>query len=308
MKNKLRIPKRIQLETFYGCNAKCVMCVMSLPPTRKKGIMPVEMSKYILDELSPYTSQIDKLDLFALGEPLLDPYIFQRIKYAKEKGFRNIAISTNADLLDKEKQKKLLETGIDTVLFSIDGVKKETHEKIRRGVNFERVVGNCQSIIKMRNEEDYKTRFVIRFIRQDSNQGEWDAFREFWRSKLSIEKRDLMILYGANTMGGEIYSKRDLIKEQEEDPDIEKQPCHMVFDRLIVLSDGSVPLCCEDTPKAKYCLGNVKESSPIEIFNCEKLDKIRKIHLEGKKNTLDICRGCTVLYSEKEQIRIEEKT
>ena len=308
MKNKLRIPKRIQLETFYGCNAKCVMCVMSLPPTRKKGIMPVEMSKYILDELSPYTSQIDKLDLFALGEPLLDPYIFQRIKYAKEKGFRNIAISTNAELLDKEKQKKLLETGIDTVLFSIDGVKKETHEKIRRGVKFERVVENCQSIIKMRDEKDYKTRFVMRFIRQDSNKNEWTAFKEFWLPKLSKEGGDLLIIYGVNTMGGEIYAKEDIVKNEELDPEIEKQPCHMVFDRLIVLSDGSVPLCCEDTPRAKYCLGNVKDSSPIEIFNCEKFNRIRKIHLEGKKNTLDICRGCTVLYSEKEQIRIEKKT
>ena len=102
------IPKRIQLETFYGCNAKCIMCAVSLPPTRKKGIMPLDMSKYILDEFAPYKNQIKKLDLFGLGEPLLDPYIFQRIKYAKEKGFRNIAISTNADLLDKEKQRKLL--------------------------------------------------------------------------------------------------------------------------------------------------------------------------------------------------------
>jgi len=307
MKNKLTIPKRIQLETFYGCNASCTMCVIDFPTNRKKGIMPLEMSKYILDELSLYKDEIDKLDLFGLGEPLLDPYIFQRIKYAKEKGFRNIAISTNADLLDKEKQKKLLEIGIDTVLFSIDGVKKETHEKIRRGVKFERVVENCQSIIKMRDEGDYKTRFVIRFIRQDTNKDEWEAFRKFWRPKLSKEtreKRDLIILYDVNTLGGEIYCKRNLIKEQEEDPKIEKKPCHMVFDRLIVLSNGSVPLCCEDILKAKYCLGNVKNSSLIEIFNCEKLDKIRKIHLEGKKNTLDICRECTVLYSEKKQVRI----
>jgi len=134
MKNKLLIPKRLTIETVFGCNASCTMCVIDLPTKRKKGIMPLEMSKYILDELASHKNQIEMLDLFSLGEPLLDPYIFQRIKYAKEKGFRNIAISTNADLLDKEKQKKLLETGIDTVLFSIDGVKKETHENIRRGV------------------------------------------------------------------------------------------------------------------------------------------------------------------------------
>ena len=304
MTNKWLIPKRVQLETIYGCNASCVMCALSLPAQRKKGPMPPEMSKYVLDELSPYKDQIEKLDLFGLGEPLLDPYLFERIKYAKKKGFRNIAISTNADLLGKDKQKKLLETGIDTVLFSIDGVKKEIHEGIRRGVIFERVVENCQSIIKMRDEGNYKTRFVLRFIRQERNKDEWEEFQKLWKPKLSKAKNDLLIRYDVNTMGGEVYSKEDLIGKKNEDPEIEKKPCHMPFDRLIVLNDGSVPLCCEDTPKARYCLGNVKDKSPIEIFNCEKINRIRQLHLEGKKNVLDICKGCTVLYSERNEIRI----
>jgi len=295
---KLLIPKRLTIETVFGCNASCTMCVIDLPTKRKKGIMPLEMSKYILDELAPYKNQIEMLDLFGLGEPLLDPYIFQRIKYAKEKGFRNIAISTNADLLDKEKQRKLLETGIDTVLFSIDGVKKETHENIRRGVNFERVVENCQSIIKMRDEGDYKTRFVMRFIRQDSNKDEWEAFRKFWMPKLSIEKRDLMIIYNMHSWGGEISTKDAIMKDSGRNPEIEKQPCHHL-NNLIILADGTVPLCSEDFLHGKYNFGNVKDSSPLEIFNCEKFNKIRQIHLNGKKNTLELCKECTVLYSER---------
>lgn len=299
-KQKLLIPNRITIETIFGCNASCTMCVIDLPTQRKKGIMPLEMSKYILDEFLPYKDQIDKLDFFALGEPLLDPYIFQRLKYAKEKGFRNIAISTNADLLDKEKQIKLLETGIDTVLFSIDGVKKETHEKIRRGVKFENVVENCQSIIKIRDEKDYRTRFIIRFIKQDCNKDEWEAFKKFWKPKLSKEKKDLMIIYDMHSWGGELSTKDIVLKGSNSDPEIEKQPCHQLY-KLIVLSDGTVPLCSEDFHHGIYNFGNIKEQSPIEIFNCEKFNKIRQIHLEGKKNTLEKCRECTVLYSEKKR-------
>lgn len=301
MKNKLLIPKRLTLETVFGCNANCRMCVINLPTKRKKGIMPLEMSKYILDECSQYTNQINQLDFFGLGEPLLDPYLFERIKYAKEKGFRNIAISTNADLLDKEKQKKLLETGIDTILFSIDGVNKETHEEIRRGVKFERVVENCQSIIKLRDEGNYKTRFVIRFIRQDINKDEWEAFKEFWKPKLSKKKKDLMIIYDMHTWGGERFTKDAILKTQIRDPKIEKKPCHRINELLIILADGTVPLCNEDFLHAKYNFGNIKDKSPIEIFNCEKFNRIRQIHLEGKKNTLDICKECTVLYSEANQ-------
>lgn len=301
MKNKLLIPKRLTLETVFGCNASCEMCVINLPTKRKKGIMPLKMSKYVLDDMAKYADQINQLDFFGLGEPLLDPYLFERIKYAKEKGFRNTGVSTNADLLDKEKQKRLLESGIDTVLFSIDGVKKETHEKIRRGVKFERVVENCQSIIKMRDEGNYKTRFVIRFIRQDINRNEWEPFKKFWKPKLSREKKDLMIIYDMHTWGGERFSKDAILNKKNRDPEIEKKPCHRIDELLIILADGTVPLCNEDFHHAKYNFGNVRDKSPIEIFNCEKFNRIRKIHSEGKKNTLELCKECTVLYSEANQ-------
>ena len=120
------IPKVLQIETIFGCNANCVMCPINAPTKRKKGVMDIAMSKYILDELSPYVDEIEQLNFFFLGEPLLDPFIYERIKYAKKKGFRNIGISTNADLLDRPRQIKLLESKIDTIIFSIDGIKKET--------------------------------------------------------------------------------------------------------------------------------------------------------------------------------------
>ena len=185
---QIRTPKRLQIETFFGCNAKCVMCFVGYPESnndgvRKKGTMSMEMFKNIIDSMLPYKDHIEKVDLFGLGEPLLDRHLFERIKYVKEKGFQNIAISTNADLLNTEKQKLLLDSGIDTVIFSIDGIKKETHENIRKGVHFERLVDNCQNMIAMRDQGNYNTRFVIRFIRQPSNLKEWASFKQFWQSK-----------------------------------------------------------------------------------------------------------------------------
>ena len=70
--------------------------------------MPEKMFENIIDSLEPYKQKIEKVDLFGLGEPLLDKFIFDRIKYVKKRGFRNVAISTNADLLDENKQDLLL--------------------------------------------------------------------------------------------------------------------------------------------------------------------------------------------------------
>lgn len=303
MQQHLVIPKRLQLETYYGCNAKCIMCAIRLPPTRKIGPMPWEMSKKVLDGMAPYADRMEKLDLFALGEPLLDPFLYDRIKYAKSKHYKSIGISTNADLLTEERQRKLLEAGIDAVIISIDGIRKETHEAIRRNVTFERVVGNAISFITMRNEGKYPTRIIVRFVRQKCNVSEWEEYRRFWKPKLSKQRGDQLIVYDVNTMGGEFSSKEELVAKLH--MDIERRPCHMVFDRLIVLVDGTVPLCCEDTPQATYRLGNVNETSPIEIYNNEAFTTIRETHRKGDKTSMKLCKECTLLYSEQFQQNIE---
>lgn len=303
MENELIIPKRVTIETVFGCNAKCYMCVIDLPTHRKKGIMSQELFKKIVDELEPYKDNLEMFDLFGLGEPMLDPLIFERVKYVKEKGFRNIAFSTNADLLDEEKQKKLLETGIDSVLFSIDGINKETHEKIRKGVNFERVMSNVLNIIKLRNKGNYKTRFIIRFIKQDFNKKEWGEYKQFWASKLSPEKNDMFIRYNLHTWGGEVFSKDQILNEVKRNPDIEKQPCHHFLENLYILADGTLPLCHEDALCANYATSNARDKTPIESFNSKERHWIRKIHLEGKKNIFSLCKECTILYSEKERIK-----
>ncbi|MBU0536361.1 MAG: SPASM domain-containing protein, partial [Nanoarchaeota archaeon] len=55
--------------------------------------------------------------------------------------------------------------------------------------------------------------------------------------------------------------------------------------------------------KAVHNMGNVKDSSPLEIFNSDKFNNIRKLHSEGNKTKIDMCKNCTVLYSENKQRR-----
>lgn len=297
MAEKLVIPERIQIEVVFGCNAICTMCPINMPTERKKGAMDLELFKQIADQMVPYKDYIQKFDLWGLGEPLLDKTLFEKIKYAKHKGFRGLAIATNADLMDREKQDKLLESRIDTIIFSIDGTKKETHEAIRKGVTFEKVIKNARSIIEKRDKGNYKTRFVFRFIRQESNKNQWKEFKEFWQLLISKEKGDMIIGYDMHSWAGEI----SLSEEKERNEEIELKPCHHIFDRLIILWDGTVPLCCSDLHHANYSLGNVKDSSPMEVFNNKKIKKIREIHLAKKKNTMKICKECTILYSEAAQ-------
>jgi len=300
----IRIPKRLTIETVYGCNARCTMCPIDYPAERKKQIMTTKVYKYIIDSMAEYTNEISMLDLFGLGEPLLDPQLFSRIEYAKSKGFKSIGISTNAHLLTDTRQKLLFDSGIDTIIFSIDGINKETHEGIRKRVNFDRVVNNCLNTIRMRDKYGFNVKFVVRFIRQPANYNQWDDFKRFWLSEISPEKGDFITLYDMHSWGGKVSTKEEILKGKKVDLAIDKMACHHL-DNLIVLADGSIPLCSEDWLDSPFRLGNVKNSSPIELFNSDRFNRIRKVHAEGNKGKMSICNECTVLHSEPSRIVVK---
>lgn len=285
------IPRRVTIETIFGCNARCVMCPIDLPSRRKKGIMPPALFKHIVDSLLPYRGHLQMMDLFGLGEPLLDPHIFERIRYVKARGFRQVGISTNSQLLDVGKQRQLLESGIDNVICSIDGVRKETHESIRRRTSFEKVVENTRSAIRMRDAGNYRTRFVIRFIRQEANRGEWEAFKAYWRAVISPERGDFITVYDAHTWGGLVPGVGT--EGVSRGTAIRKPACRDIFQVLYILANGSVPLCRQDWLHPRFNFGNVRTRPPLEIFNDRRFQRIRQLHLDGDRDRLPMCRVCT---------------
>jgi radical SAM protein with 4Fe4S-binding SPASM domain len=292
------IPKRVVVETVFGCNARCGMCVIDQPTDRPKGVMTMEMFTSIIDRLEPYKDNIEIFDLFGLGEPLLDPLLFDRIRYARSKGFRRLGFATNGHLLTPDKQKAILESGIDTVIFSLDGITKVTLEGIRPRVSFERVMAQCPEIVLRRNEGGYRTRFVVRFTRQQVNAHEWEPFREFWSKVLDPERGDVVYSYNVHTWSGQV----DDTSLPDQRPDridrIEQQACHHAFEKLVILANGAVALCFEDILEAQFRFGNVGEQDPIDVFNSPGFNKIRRLHLDGKKANLKICGNCRVLYNE----------
>jgi len=202
---KLKIPTHLHIEVIRGCNAKCIMCPLNYTRNElevKSGRMTEENFKKIVDKFLPYVSKIKFVSLWELGEPLLDNGLFEKVKYLKKHGFENTAIATNADLLNEEKQRKLLKSGIDTIICSVDGINKKTHESVRINTSFERLVKNIQSCIEKRNRGKYKTRFLIRMIRQESNYWQWSKYVEYWEQYIDRTKKDDIIAFNVHTWGG----------------------------------------------------------------------------------------------------------
>jgi MoaA/NifB/PqqE/SkfB family radical SAM enzyme len=291
------IPNHIFIETVRGCNAKCVMCPLTNAELESFGAkMSDKNFKKIIDKFAPYVSKINFVSLWGLGEPLLDSGIFEKIKYLKKNNFRNIAIATNADLMDDKKQNELLESGIDSVICSIDGIDKKTHESIRRNTNFENVLKNVQACIKKRDAGGYKTRFLIRMIRQESNYKQWPAYVKYWKKYIDNSKRDDVIAFDVQSLGGILNNKKRIL-----DYSI---PCLDVNEKIMIDFDGEITLCCGDIPgkKGKSKIGNVLKEDPIKIFNNEIFAYHREMNAKKLRGFLYLCQKCDLPDIRREKV------
>ncbi len=285
------IPKHIQIETINGmCTARCTMCTWQ-SWTRKPAVMNNDIYGCILENFRPYREHIQYVTLHGWGEPLLDRELAEKIKITKEMGFRGTGFATNCTELDERTSQDLIEAGLDTIICSIDGITKETHESIRVKTDFGKVVSNVENFISIRDKLG-GTRVIVRFIRQELNKQEWPAFFDYWSERLNSDLGDEILKFDVHNWGDKLdkYQSKDLNRDLEPDNYV----CEELFEKMMIYSNGNVGLCCADDNDS-FGLGSVTDSDPIEIYNGNGIFKrYRKMMLEGKISELEHCKTCTV--------------
>jgi sulfatase maturation enzyme AslB (radical SAM superfamily) len=283
------IPYQIQIEIVAGrCNIRCVMC--PLKKSIRKEIMSDDTFEKIVYQLLSIKDDIKIFTLLGLGETLLDKNVSNKVKIAKDYGYKEVGIFTNGMLLNKNTTDKLISSGLDVLICSIDGYSKEVQESIRNKSNLKKIIKNLDYFIKKR----ISTKIIIRFTRQEANKNEWKTFHKFWSRKLT--KNDLILCYDVHNAGRNI--KVDKVKS-------ENLKCTEVYKRMIIFSDGSVGLCCGDQ-FGHYDIGNILMDNPVKLYNHAIFKYYRKEMDKGNISKLDLCKDCTVAHSIKnsEQIKL----
>lgn len=277
-------PKYFTIETCNNCNAHCIMCPKGRKGTRNLELMEDSLFDKIAEELSHYNQWIEMICLNSDGEPLLDKNIAAKIRKLKEIGIKYVNISTNAQLLRKDKVQELLEAGLDDIRISIDGYQKETYEHIRKGLNYDIVKENVLNLIEMRNLAKSSMEIRIRMVELDENAGERKEWLNYWKSK--VNETDKVQLMPMHTWSGKVAQE-----EREHILFYADKPCISVFSSFTINYDGIVQLCDSDIEQ-QVVVGNVKNESIQEIWRGEKFEWIRRCHANGERNHINICQGC----------------
>ncbi|MBC8413736.1 MAG: SPASM domain-containing protein [Nitrospira sp.] len=292
-------PFEIIIDPVNMCNLKCPLCVTGQGKnTRKLGIMPFENLKKIIDELSPW---LYKVRFYSWGEPLLHKDIYSMIAYAAQ---RNIAteMSTNFTRSSPADLGKLIDSGLENLIVSLDGASEATYSRYRVGGSFKVVVENIRTLIQQRKARQRRYPEVeVQFLVMKHNEHEIDAIREL-AEELGVDRIRIAPLtvnvndteqaytwlprdekwsrYSYGNYDDKVYTKR--------------KRCEWLWRSMVFNWDGSVSPCCVyEGPKSD--LGSVQEASLQEVWNNEQYRSARGVFNENQKSGSEphtICGRC----------------
>ncbi len=265
-------PRRLQIETTNRCNASCSMCPI-LHMDRPKGEMDPALFEKIALELKD-RPPLRRLILHVMGEPLLNPDFIPLIRRLKKLApHQPVEFSTNGSLLGRDEAAALIEAGVEAINFSLDACSPETHAKIRRGLNFEKVMANLNRFVaQVAASGKGRPRVLVQLIKMDVNQDEWEEFAARWRAK--AEEHPFLTVYLKEqwSWGGYLDSGQ---AEMERRKGLFALPCGYPFDQLDVYWDGRVGFCCLDE-NADLAVGDLNLQSLAEIWNSPEITRIRR--------------------------------
>ncbi|MDH7499594.1 MAG: radical SAM protein [candidate division NC10 bacterium] len=140
--------RKIYLEPTNLCNLNCRICIRR-SWADQQGMMEMATYGALMKQL-PHLPTLEVLQFGGFGEPLLHPEIERMLRMAKEGG-RKTELITNGLLLDEAMAERLVNSRLDTVIFSMEGLSAETFEAVRVGASFETFRENIRTLAKVKS-------------------------------------------------------------------------------------------------------------------------------------------------------------
>jgi MoaA/NifB/PqqE/SkfB family radical SAM enzyme len=273
------VPLCIDIETAAICDLACGFCYRESIATPDKLITD-SLFERIVDQAVEIG--VPSIKFNWRGEPLMHPRLHRLVDYAKRKGVIDTIINTNATHLSHTTGRRLIEAGLDFMIYSFDGGTKETYERMRPGRfkpnKFEDVYRNIVDFAEVREKMGAKfPRTKIQMILTEETYSEQEAF-----FKLFDDYVDEVTVTQYSERGGN-FSDLDPAEAQvyrqlcddigisegapymrDADGKISvangRLPCEQPFQRLMVTYDGRVAMCCFDWG-AMHPVGYVDKAS-----------------------------------------------
>ena len=291
------LPYMLQIEVTSLCNLSCTAC-----PQGRKLLgrayrhMTLKEFQSIIDDMESY---LLFLVLWNWGEPLMNPEFPSMVKYASERGIKTVTSTNGHFLNDREYVKKLLESGLTTLIVAIDSLRDNRYTTFRRSGDLGRAISGLENVLALKRELGSETLINWRMVVMKQNEREVRKMKRMAR-KLKVDRFTVKTLNPDSGMGRIDHGiipdnpryRRHSYRKGTYEPIQTGAPCATIWQMSNVLSNGDVVPCCWDY-SSEMKVGNIHETPLSKIWNSPAYRELRK-RIYCHKDSIPKCRNCTM--------------
>jgi len=288
------LPYAYSIEPTGACNLKCPECPTGLGQVKRvAGVINPQLYTSVVDQIRDTASY---LMLYLQGEPFINPNLFKMIEIADQANIYT-CISTNGHYLDETNAERVVASGLDRIIISLDGTTSETYVKYRRGGSFQVVLSGIRNLVAVKRSLKSKTpHIILQFIVFKNNQHQLKDFKqlacELGVDAISVKTAQLYHFEQGNERMTDLNRFSRYRKEHGQFILKKKlrNRCRRLWSVGVITSDGIMAPCCYDK-NADYRMGDINHEPLVAIWKGSSLMQFRQSILKNRKS-VDICRNC----------------
>ncbi|MCB0112909.1 MAG: SPASM domain-containing protein, partial [Caldilineaceae bacterium] len=240
--------------------------------------------------------------LYHGGEPLLNKHFADMARAIKALGIPFVKTVSNGMLLTQPIIEALVDSGLDAIEFSLDGVSPAQNNFIRRAGDYETVVAHIKALVAYKQHTGSarpqisisSTQFlpappdIERY--KDLDPAPPGYLREEFAEEVAAGEIDFKTTWAMQWPHMEVET--DVYDLYEDTEDSYQNQCDHVQSTMTVRWNGDVVGCCYDLT-SQFVLGNIHEANLSEIWNNQKYRGLRR-SIENQKY-IPLCANCNVV-------------
>ena len=265
--------------------------------SRQKKLMDLDICEKSVKQMKE--SGVTSVLLHTIGDPLANAKLKDYLKILRKYNLQ-AGLSTNALLLDKhvETLKEYFDI-CSNIRFSIDGVRKETYEKIRFGGKFEKLIENLELAQKQLRSKGFE--FMIDLVITKDNFDELGEFVVFYKKYINNPYKNMHFSFMNSLAPDNNYFLKNNTLEQHTSKNFY---CGFASNLTpYVLVDGRVSACCRDYD-GSLVVDDIKNNKIEVMPSSNGFKNLQKAHMDenGKIDDYKLCKSCYAVDKRVNQI------
>lgn len=296
-------PTHLQVEPTNLCNLRCSLCPVTEGLHRPSGFMDFHLYRRLIDEVSPW---VFLMLFWEWGEPFVHPRAYEMIEYATRRGIKVLASTNGHRFADPGHAEKAVCSGLDTLIFALDGISQDTYERYRQGGKLETVLTGIRTVVAKKREMGSLTpRINLRFIVMKYNEHEIPQL-EGLADSLGVDVLTLKTLYPGHDSDPSLDSENPFIPQDRRyrrfcysDDGATRirahsNTCKVLWNHPSVHWNGLVCPCSFD-PHENHVLGDLTQGTFRDVWYGEAYRKMRQ-NFRDNWESVPLCSRCSYAW------------